>query len=77
MTLVARRQQLIQFLEHANDNKINALYTLLEDEILDNNFVLTTEHLEILNKREDDYKNGNLQPSPWEEVHQRILTKNK
>lgn len=52
MTSTAIRQRLITYLSDAEDNKIKAIYTLLESEIENKkSFSLTEEHLEILDKQ--------------------------
>ncbi len=75
MQTSARRQQLMQYLADAPDKKVNALYALLEDELKGSAFVLTDEHLEILEQREQEYFAGKTTTSPWQEVHQRIRAK--
>jgi len=77
MATTARRQQLMIYLADATDKKVNALYTLLEEEMKETDFSLSDEHLKILEKRHTDYLNAKSKPSPWEEVHKRIRNKNK
>lgn len=51
MTNTAIRQRLITYLSDAEDSKIKAIYTLLENEIEnEKSFGLTGEHLEILER---------------------------
>ncbi|WP_157280209.1 hypothetical protein [Pedobacter borealis] len=51
MTSTAIRQRLITYLSDAEDNKIRAIYTLLEREIEDEqSFNLSEEHLDILDR---------------------------
>lgn len=51
MTSTALRQRLITYLSGAEDNKIKAIYTLLEREIEDEqSFSLSEEHLDILDR---------------------------
>ena len=77
MQTAARRQQLMLYLADAPDKKVNALYTILEEELKEPAFVLTAEHLEILEQREKEYISAKAVPSPWEDVHQRIRAKHK
>jgi hypothetical protein len=77
MQTAARRQQLMRYLADAPDKKVNALYTLLEDELKAPTFALTDEHLDILEQREAEYLNAKAVTTPWEEVHQRIRAKHK
>jgi hypothetical protein len=59
MTSTAIRQRLITYLSDAEDNKIRAIYTLLEREIEDEqSFNLSDEHLEILDRERALHING-------------------
>ncbi|MBT2562404.1 hypothetical protein [Pedobacter sp. ISL-64] len=59
MTSTAIRQRLITYLSDAEDNKIKAIYTLLEREIEDEqSFTLSEEHLEILDRERKLHING-------------------
>lgn len=54
MTSTAIRQRLITFLSDAEDNKIKAIYTLLEREIeAEKSFTLSDQHLEILDQQRE------------------------
>jgi len=77
MTTKARREELIIYLTEAADKRVNALYALLEEEMKDNSFTLTTEHLDILEERRADFLSGKSKPQPWQEVHARIRNKRK
>ncbi len=77
MTNKARREDLIIYLADATDKKVNALYALLEDEIKENSFRLTDEHLKIVEDRRADFVAGKKKPEPWQDVHARIRNKRK
>ena len=77
MTTKARREELIIYLTDAADKKVNALYALLEEELKENAFTLTDEHLNILEGRRADFLSGKSKPQPWQEVHARIRDKRK
>jgi hypothetical protein len=51
------RQQLHDYIDSAEDEKLRAIYTLLEDDINDE-FTLTAEQKNELDRRHDDYING-------------------
>jgi len=51
------RQQLHEYIDTAEDKKLKAIYTLLEDEIADE-YELTAEQKKELDRRYDDYQNG-------------------
>ena len=77
MTTKARREDLMIYLAEATDKKINALYTLLEEDVKETSFTLTKAHLNILDQRKADYLSGKSKPQPWEDVHARIRGKRK
>lgn len=52
------RQQLHNYLEVADDKKINALYTIIEKEIQDTEFEFPESLKKELDKRHAEYKNG-------------------
>ena len=59
MTSTAIRQRLITYLSDAEDIKIKAIYTLIENEIEnEKSFSLTHEHLEILDKERELHLSG-------------------
>lgn len=59
MTSTAIRQRLITYLSDAEENKIKAIYTLLEREIEDEqSFSLSVEHLEILDRERQLHLSG-------------------
>lgn len=59
MTSKAIRKRLITYLPDAEDNKIKAIYTLLENEIENKkSFNLTKEHLEILDQERELHLSG-------------------
>lgn len=59
MTSTVIRQRLITYLSDAEDNKIKAIYTLLESEIENGkSFSLTKEHIKILEKERELHLSG-------------------
>ena len=70
------REKLISYLTKADNKKIKALYTLLEDEIdADADFVLTDDHMKILDAEREKYLNGTGGSHSWEDVKERIRGK--
>jgi hypothetical protein len=51
------RQQLHEYIDSAEDKKLKAIYTLVENDIADE-FIFTAEQKEELDRRYDDYQNG-------------------
>ena len=58
MDTASIRQQLHGYLEVADDKKINAIYTMVEDEIKETIVEYTLEFKAELNSRVDYYLNG-------------------
>jgi hypothetical protein len=59
MTITAIRHRLISYLANADDNKVKAVYTLLEKEIEEKQlFVLSDEQLQILDKERELHLSG-------------------
>ena len=52
------RQQLHNYLEVANDKKVKAIYTMVEQEIEEAMLEYTADVRSELDKRDVDYKNG-------------------
>lgn len=72
MSTAAIRQKLHNYLEIADDKKIKAIYTMMENEIEENELVYTTELKDELDKRYDDYKSGKAKMITAEESKKRI-----
>lgn len=67
MTTAQLKQQLHDYIDHAEETKLKAIYTLLEGEIEDNYSLSEEQRLE-LDRRYDDYKNGIGNLYSWDEV---------
>jgi hypothetical protein len=68
MTILAIRQKLMTYLADADDSKIKALYTILENEMEENSFVLTHEQLEILDREHELHVSGQSKSYTREEA---------
>jgi len=77
MTTKTRREDLMIYLADADDKKVNALYTLLEEDIKETSFLLTDEYLSILEQRRSAHLSGESTPVQWKEAHARIVNKRK
>lgn len=71
MDTAAIRRQLHGYLEVADDKKINAIYTMVEEEIKETLVDYSPEFITELNERVDHYLNGNKTISP-EEMNNRL-----
>lgn len=75
MTAKSKRKHLIIYLVNADDKKINALHTLLKEDVNETSFTLNKEHMNIIEQRRTDYLSGKSKGSSWEEVHARVRSK--
>ena len=78
MTVSAIRQQLYDYIRVAEDRKIKAIYTMLEEEIAElydhwNDAKFTSQ----LEERTEDYKSGKVKGVAWETAQNTILQSNK
>ncbi len=64
MKIAEIRKQLHSYLEVADDKKINAIYTMVEDEIKETVIEYTPEFKEELNSRVSYYLKGGKMVSP-------------
>jgi hypothetical protein len=67
MNIAQIRQQLHDYIDSAEEKKLKAIYTLLEDKI-DSGFVLSDEQKEELDSRYSDHLNGIGRTYTWEET---------
>ena len=72
MDTVTIRQQLHNYLEVADDKKINALYTIIEKDIQESEFEYPDELKNELDKRYSEYKNDSVEMVPSSENKKRI-----
>ncbi len=62
------REKLYNYISKANDKKVKAIYTMLENEIQQEDEVWTDEFLNELNKRTSGYESGKLKTRSWKTV---------
>jgi hypothetical protein len=71
MAFEAIRQQLHQYIDVTDDKKIEALYTLLQNDI-EQPYVCNSEDLAVLHERAEKYLNGEAQTYTVAESHEKI-----
>ena len=76
MTNAAIRQQLHQFIDITDDKKIEALYTLLKNDI-DPQYSFTEDELNVLHERAEKYLKGETKTYTVEESHNMIRQQRK
>jgi putative addiction module component (TIGR02574 family) len=67
MRITQIRQQLHDYIDSAEDKKLKAIYTLLEDDISEG-YQLTEDQKQELDRRYDDYMNGIGKTYTWDET---------
>ncbi len=71
MTFTVIKEKLHEYIEHADEKKIQAIYTLVENEI-GNTYTYNEEELNILHERAEKYLNGEGTTYAVEESHEKI-----
>ncbi|RKR82681.1 hypothetical protein BDD43_2866 [Mucilaginibacter gracilis] len=73
MTATTIRKIVLDYLAHAEDDKIKAIYTLLKDDIgLESDFALTDEQYKILENERELHLAGKTQSYNREQARQLI-----
>ena len=76
MTVATIRKKLKTYVDDVDDEKVKALYTLLEGDIEENSsFVLTKEHLSILDEEHALHVSGKTKSYSWEDTKKIIRGK--
>ena len=75
-TAVTLRDKLHQFINSAEERKIEALYVMFEEEIeikATDEFTLTAKEIEDLDKQRENYLSGKSKTYNWEEVETELM----
>jgi hypothetical protein len=78
-TIETLREKLHQYIDHVEDKKIKAFYTIVQTDIEEDETIYTLEFKSELDKRQEDYKSGKSKMVTSEESKKRIqkILKNK
>ena len=69
MTIEAIREKLHDFIDHADDKKVEAIFTLVEGEITEKlNWWEDEEFVKELDQRVEDYESGKTKAVSWEQI---------
>ncbi len=68
MNTLSIRKKLHPYIETAQDKKVKAIYTMIENEIDESESQWPDELLEELNKRAEDFESDKVKGRTWEEV---------
>ena len=71
MTLAAVKEKLHSYIDHADDKKVKAMYTLVESDI-EPDYEFTDADMEELDRRRDDYLSGKSKSIPLEEHKKKL-----
>ncbi len=71
MNTITIKQKLHQYIETAEDKKLKAIYTMVENEIEDVSSPWDPAFLTQIERREKSYLNGEAKIFSWDEVQQR------
>ncbi len=77
MTTKAIRQKLVDYLQVADDKKIKAIYTMVEDEINTAKNEWDEGYIEELDKRSRSFADGSAKTYSWEETKQAAIERVK
>jgi len=76
MTATIIRQKLYDYIRIAEDKKVKAIYTMLENDIEEGNYDYWNdkEFVAELDRRSASYKSGKSKAIPWEDAKAKILS---
>ena len=76
MTVTTIRKKVINYVADMDEKKLKAVYSIFEDEIeKQQSFVLSKEHVEILNNEREKHLSGQSKSYSWQEAKKIITTK--
>lgn len=67
MSITQLKQQLHEYIDSAEDKKLKAIYTLIEDDITEG-YQFSEDQKKELDRRYDDYMNGIGKTYTWDET---------
>ena len=80
MTATAIRQRLFEYIRFADEKKVKAIYTMVEEEINEKHDVWTEEFVKEMERRADEVETGKVKGIAWKDVKANakvILSKKK
>jgi len=76
MNTAAIRQKLYEYIRVADDKKVKAIFTMVEDEVNEvSEWWEDKDMIDTLDKRSAALKSGKDKGTSWEEVQQKILAR--
>ena len=77
MTTTAIREKLVNYLQVADEKKLKAIYTMVEDEINTSANDWDDDFMKELERRSKSFINGTAKTYSWEETKQAAINKVK
>ena len=79
MKTIEIKEKLHHYIETAKEHKLKAIYTMVEDEIVEKGYDYWNDKafIEELDKRSANYKNGKTKAIAWEDAKAHILNSNR
>ena len=68
MTATAIRQRLHEYIRFADEKKVKAIYTMIEEEVNEKHDIWTKEFTKMMEKRANDLESGKVKGKSWDEV---------
>jgi len=72
MTFTVLKEKLHDYIDHADQKKLTAIYTLVEDEIIEPRHTYDEETLNMLEERREEYQKGNIKGYTVEESMEHV-----
>ncbi len=77
MTTALVRQKLYEYIRVADEKKVKAIYTMVEDQMDSYDWARDEKLFAELEKRSKEYKNGKVKGIRWEDANPSIPASNK
>ena len=79
MTTLAIRKSLQEYIRFADEKKIKALFTIVEDEIKQKHEIWTSEFTNEMKKRSNDLQKNKVKGNSWQNVKNKanVIIKNE
>ncbi len=77
MTTALIRQKLYEYIRAADDKKVKAIFTMVEDEVENYDWTQDKELLTELDRRSADFRSGKVEGISWEDAKKQILASQK
>lgn len=77
MTTTTIREKLVDYLQFAEEKKLKAIYTMVEDEINTAANDWDDDFMKVLERRSKSFINGTAKTYSWEETKQAAINKVK